>query len=418
MYKRQLLDKGLNEQRAKESLAYFYEVYLRQNPRHSEDFKEETWLDFLNQVPVKLHNGEYSFDQFDAKQNVRKIKKRFGSIKNETKVFEAELYAIESYLMVLNDALQVSGRDAQKIIHIVMNRLLDIENQDSTDYSDFAGEDLLYMADGLEEICNPYINEELEKVLKPYVNIHEPQNFDYIFKNVFLCLNKVLDSIDFWDKEFGKDGYFRYIRQFMDSHRTVSYTHLDVYKRQAVNSLGSDVVAAVTAAMKISIMLTQPLETLGLTMATYGGQNLGANQIERIFKGVHVSYIIGAIYCVVAFVFVYFTFDYLSLLFIDASETVIISEIKQYLIANSICYYILSILFILRNLLQGLGYSFLAMFGGVAEMIARCIVAFCFVGMLGFDAICICLLYTSSSCIQNNARNRKIAYWRKNNNSK
>ena len=36
---------------------------------------------FLNQVPVKLHNGEYSFDQFDAKQNVRKIKKRFGSIK-------------------------------------------------------------------------------------------------------------------------------------------------------------------------------------------------------------------------------------------------------------------------------------------------------------------------------------------------
>ena len=109
--------------------------------------------------------------------------------------------------------------DAQKIIHIVMNRLLDIENQDSTDYSDFAGEDLLYMADGLEEICNPYINEELEKVLKPYVNIHEPQNFDYIFKNVFLCLNKVLDSIDFWDKEFGKDGYFRYIRQFMDSHR-------------------------------------------------------------------------------------------------------------------------------------------------------------------------------------------------------
>lgn len=159
--------------------------------------------------------------------------------------------------------------------------------------------------------------------------------------------------------------------------------------QSAVNTLGSDVVAAVTAAMKISIMLTQPLETLGLTMATYGGQNLGANQIERIFKGVKVSYLIGAIYCVMAFVFVYLTSDYLSLLFIDAREIVIIGEIKQYLIANSICYYILSILFILRNLLQGLGYSFLAMFGGVAEMIARCIVAFCFVGTLGFNAICI-----------------------------
>ena len=147
-------------------------------------------------------------------------------------------------------------------------------------------------------------------------------------------------------------------------------------------------MAAVTAAIKISIMLTQPLETLGLTMATYGGQNLGAYKIERIFQGLKVSCIIGAIYCVFAFIFVYLTSDYLSLLFIDASETAIIADIKQYLLYNSSCYYILSILFILRNLLQGLGYSFLAMFGGVAEMIARCIVAFCFVGMLGFSAIC------------------------------
>ena len=90
----------------------------------------------------------------------------------------------------------------------MMNRLLDIENQDSTDYSDLHGEDLLYMADGLEEICNPYINEELEKVLKPYVNIHEPQNFDYIFKNVFLCLNKVLDSIDFGIRNLVKMDIF------------------------------------------------------------------------------------------------------------------------------------------------------------------------------------------------------------------
>lgn len=28
------------------------------------------------------------------------------------------------------------------------------------------------------------------------------------------------------------------------------------------------------------------------------------------------------------------------------------------------------------------------MFGGVAEMIARCLIAFCFVGTFGFQAIC------------------------------
>ena len=147
-------------------------------------------------------------------------------------------------------------------------------------------------------------------------------------------------------------------------------------------------LAAVTAAIKISVMLTQPLETLGLTMATYGGQNLGANKIGRIFAGLRVSCIIGAAYCAIVFIFVYFTSDYLSLLFIDAKEVVIMAEIKQYLLINSMGYYILCILFILRNLLQGLGYSFLAMFGGVAEMIARCIVAFFFVSSFGFNAIC------------------------------
>lgn len=208
----------------------------------------------------------------------------------------------------------------------------------------------------------------------------------------YVYMKKKTDILTFEhdEKRFQKQLCVKLLQMGLPMALQFSITAVgSVVIQSAVNTLGSDVVAAVTAAMKISIMLTQPLETLGLTMATYGGQNLGANQIERIFKGVKVSYLIGAVYCVIAFIFVYLTSDYLSLLFIDASEIVIINEIKQYLIANSMCYYILSILFILRNLLQGLGYSFLAMFGGVAEMIARCIVAFCFVGALGFNAICI-----------------------------
>ena len=191
------------------------------------------------------------------------------------------------------------------------------------------------------------------------------------------------------EKSFHKETCLKLLQMGLPMALQFSITAVgSVVIQSAVNTLGSDVVAAVTAAMKISIMLTQPLETLGLTMATYGGQNLGAYQINRIFYGLKVSLVLGAIYCALAFLIVYLTSDYLSLLFISSKETLIISEIKLYLMYNSICYYILSILFILRNLLQGLGYSFLAMFGGVAEMIARCIIAFCFVGTYGFQAIC------------------------------
>lgn len=195
---------------------------------------------------------------------------------------------------------------------------------------------------------------------------------------------------------------------FTGNEKSLSYTHClkllqlglpmalqfsitaigSVVIQSSVNSLGADVVAAVTAAIKISVMLTQPLETLGITMATYGGQNLGAHKISRIFDGLKVSLIISLIYSVCVFLFVNLTSNYLSLLFIDASEVHIIRYIRVYLLYNSLFYFVLGVLFILRNLLQGLGYSFFAMFGGVAEMIARCIIAFCFVNMFGFQAIC------------------------------
>lgn len=161
-----------------------------------------------------------------------------------------------------------------------------------------------------------------------------------------------------------------------------------VIVQSAVNTLGSDVVAAVTASIKISIMLTAPLETLGITMATYGGQNLGAGKVERIFEGIKQSLILCVGYCIFAIIFVFLTSKSLGLLFINGKETAILNNISYYLNANSAFYMLLGILFVLRNTLQGLGYSFLAMFGGVCELVARAIVAFGFVGIFGFGAIC------------------------------
>ena len=162
----------------------------------------------------------------------------------------------------------------------------------------------------------------------------------------YIYMKKKTDVLTFEhdDKKFSKKHSIRLLQMGLPMAMQFSITAIgSVVIQSAVNTLGSDVVAAVTAAIKISVMLTQPLETLGLTMATYGGQNLGANKIGRIFAGLRVSCIIGAAYCAIVFIFVYFTSDYLSLLFIDAKEVVIMAEIKQYLLINSMGYYILCI---------------------------------------------------------------------------
>ncbi len=156
----------------------------------------------------------------------------------------------------------------------------------------------------------------------------------------------------------------------------------------AVNTLGSDIVASITAAGKVQTLVTQPMETLGTTMATYCGQNLGAKKYDRIRSGVLQGDILGVVFSVLGFIIVYFLGTTLSLLFIDASEVQLLNNIHQFLFWNGLFYIPLTIILVYRNALQGMGYAPLAMTSGVMEMIARSLVAFCMVGLWGFNAVC------------------------------
>ncbi|MCD7808482.1 MAG: hypothetical protein LUH02_04005 [Erysipelotrichaceae bacterium] len=215
-----LIALGLNEERAIQAIAYFYEIYFRE---HLDNYNEASWHNFMLEVPLTNHEGEYDFDIRDAKKNSRYITKHYGNLKNNVQKLEPELYSIESRLIVLHEQYQLSSREAAKMINIVINRILDIKDKTTSNYNDYATEDLLYMADGLEYILNPYKNEEVAKIIEPCVNINDDHNYDYIFKNVFICLNRILESIHLWDKEFGVDGYFRYIKRFMNTSYIASH---------------------------------------------------------------------------------------------------------------------------------------------------------------------------------------------------
>lgn len=157
----------------------------------------------------------------------------------------------------------------------------------------------------------------------------------------------------------------------------------------AVNGLGSAKVAAVTSANRISMMFTQPLDTIGVTLATYCGQNLGAKKFARIIQGIKDGFKIGFAYCLLACFIIWTCSPIIAQLFIDASEVAILSDVTIYLRINSSLYLLLGALFITRNVLQGLGHSTLTMLAGFAELVGRGIVAFVFVGSFGFIAICL-----------------------------
>lgn len=162
-----------------------------------------------------------------------------------------------------------------------------------------------------------------------------------------------------------------------------------VMLQSCVNGLGADAIAAVTIGGKTQLMITLPSETIGATMTVFCGQNLGAGKIDRIKKGVGRGVVLAGCYTAIGFLVARFLGPYISLLFISGAESGIINLAQQYINVGSYFYFILSVLFLFRNSIQGLGYSSVAMFAGVFELIARAIMGFGFVNTLGYDAACI-----------------------------
>jgi len=161
-----------------------------------------------------------------------------------------------------------------------------------------------------------------------------------------------------------------------------------VILQSAVNSLGTTVVASVTAGTKVHQLLSQPMNAIGATTATYCGQNLGARRIDRVHLG--MRRLIGTMltYGVISGTLLALFGAQMSMLFLDEPTPEVFAYVQQLQRTWAMFYFPLGMTYIFRNGLQGLGYSFVAMMGGICELVSRSVVAFALVGPLGFDGVC------------------------------
>ena len=162
-----------------------------------------------------------------------------------------------------------------------------------------------------------------------------------------------------------------------------------VILQTAINGLGEDAVTAVTTASKVSMFFCIPFDALGSTMATYGGQNVGARKLDHLTLGLRAAVKIGSIYSVIAFVVLAFFGRNFAMIFLDASEVTCLDNAHLFLIYNSLFYIPLALVNIVRFLIQGMGYSMFAVLAGVMEMIGRSLMAMLLVPQIGFTAICL-----------------------------
>ena len=160
----------------------------------------------------------------------------------------------------------------------------------------------------------------------------------------------------------------------------------------AVNGLGANAMAAVTAGSKVQMLCACPYDAVGTTAATFAGQNLGAGKPERIHQGVLDCTVLGVAYAVIIYIAMYFWGRPLCLMFLDTKDLEAVEIIgtmsRQFLLVNLVFYVPLLFVNLLRFTIQGLGFSEFAVLAGVFEMIARGVFGICLVPLLGFDAVC------------------------------
>lgn len=165
-----------------------------------------------------------------------------------------------------------------------------------------------------------------------------------------------------------------------------------VILQSCVNPLGSVAVASMTASGKISGFMMCPLDALGSTMATYGGQNVGAGKLERVGKGLKSAIITGCIYSVIAFCVAFFFGKNLIQIFVEtddaAIKALVIDQGNLNLVIALAFYPLLTLVNTVRFTIQGMGFSGFAVFAGVAEMIARALVGVLLVPIFGFTGAC------------------------------
>ena len=163
-----------------------------------------------------------------------------------------------------------------------------------------------------------------------------------------------------------------------------------VIMQDAINLLGSTAVAAQTAGEKIRQMFTLPMESVGMAMATYVGQNHGAHRTDRIQQGIKDGCTIQLTYCVAAWVVIFFVKPYAVGLVLGDADPALTAGAIQYLAIMSLLFCFHGLLMIFRNTLQGLGYSVQAIISGVGELIGRSLGGLLAVKTgLGYVGICL-----------------------------
>ncbi|MFH2142384.1 MAG: MATE family efflux transporter [Bacteroidota bacterium] len=127
-----------------------------------------------------------------------------------------------------------------------------------------------------------------------------------------------------------------------------------------VNPFGQDVIAAFTIAGSVDSLAAMPAMNFSMALTTFVGQNLGANKLERVKKGMLTTLLMTSIISITVTMIVIFFGNSIMDLFTDNQNIINIGH--NYLIIVSSFYLIFTTMFVIAGVLRGAGDTLIPMF--------------------------------------------------------
>lgn len=160
--------------------------------------------------------------------------------------------------------------------------------------------------------------------------------------------------------------------------------------QSSINALGSVYITAQTAARRMAEMYFIPGGALGIGVATFSSQNLGAGRRSRIGQSVRAALKIYFVWWLFVLAFTFLLGEPVLRLITGSSDAHIISNAMLYLKISVPIIPPMAVLVILRNMLQGIRHTVEPLLASALELIGKVIFAVWLVPVWGYRAVCFC----------------------------
>ncbi len=149
-------------------------------------------------------------NNYDMKRVLTRVEKEFGKIEKGTEdLYNPQLDYIEHAIYDVYNKIPINDYELQEIIPVVIYDLKGYIDNKVYDYSEIVDKKLIDFAKELENLFNPFINDEIK------INEKAKENLKDLFTLPIICLCRIYDSIEFWRNKYGKDGYFRMLEEMV-----------------------------------------------------------------------------------------------------------------------------------------------------------------------------------------------------------